>query len=1373
MKYILPILFTLFALSSSGQTDLHNFGEEITIANGTKVYISGDLNQYPNIRTLDVDSSSIFNRGEIFLKGDINGLTGKQFFRSDSMGLVVFEGNSLQHINGNHIRFFQAELNNPGGLILHNNIVLHDSLKLIDGNLNLNGEVLYLADSIGEGVVSGESNSSRIYGSNGYIETTRTIGDVLNENVAGLGLTIENLNTLGNTTLRRYHFPQTNAGDGSIEKFYTLDAFVGDEVEFRIDYLDVELNGLTETELDMWYSEDSTIWRRQISLNSASGNYVQDTIIVVSTPHVLTLAERYCDSPPVVDLGNSTQYLCAGQSVILDTELPGMEYRWNTLETTQSITVTTQGTYDVIVTDNNGCVGYDTVTIIEKPMPSPAFTAPFTCFNQSSVFTNTSSGADYYHWDFGDLLLLNDTSNLASPNFLYADTGLYEVTLITSTTFGCVDSIKNNMLIHPLPEVSFSMADNCEDSLISFTDGTTIDSPVGGMSYGLALFDWNFGDGQSSSTQNPGHVYTSSGTYNVELEVTSNAGCTNTITQPIIIHPNPVASFTNSQACENTDMIFTNTSSGASNYLWEFGDFTTSTNTSPNHFYGNNGNYSVDLTATSGFGCSHSVTQIVFVDSIPNASFSFSDDCENNSILFTNTSNNFSGSAGYEWSFGDGNTSNVASPTNTYSSAGNYVIELVVTAPNTCSDTSNSSITVFPKPIVSFSATDDCENEIISFVNNSTIGSGTMTYDWDFGDNNTSTLTSPIHSYPTNGNYTVKLIATSNEGCIDSTSSSITIFPNPIVNLGGTVSTCGPSLVLDAQNAGSSFLWSDNSTNSTLTATVDGEYWVQVTSPQSCITNDTVDVFLNITSIPNLGNDTTVCDSLILDAFAPSSTYTWSTGSTASSITALTSGQYWIDRVDQNSCPGSDTINVTINYSPVVELGADTTLCAYAPLALDAQNASNNILWNTGEVTSTISVDTSGVFEVIVTTLDGCVTSDSIDVTFNPVPAVWLGNDTSVCDQIMISPGSYNSYLWSTGGTASTETITTSGTHWLEVANVFNCVSRDSIDITVFDSPVLELGNDTAICYGQSIDLDAGSAASYLWSTGATTQNITANSSDWYSVTSTTGICSSTDSIEIIVDTLWDVDLGPDQYVCPNYGITLDAGITGWDYQWESLNNGVLGLDQTQLITESDMVWVTVTNPFGCTQIDTILVNDAPYPIVSEFLVATEIFPGDTVHFVPVSTDSITTYQWDFGDGVTSTDQFPWHVFYITDTFHVELIASNSYCSDTAVKPVIVSLLKDDLHFDFPLEEDTLSDINYVWMYPNPNSGNFTLVAQLKKEKDLSISFYNLSGKLIHRERNRAEFFKKEYEMYSLESGVYLIEIRVGLERKILKWVKL
>lgn len=255
-------------------------------------------------------------------------------------------------------------------------------------------------------------------------------------------------------------------------------------------------------------------------------------------------------------------------------------------------------------------------------------------------------------------------------------------------------------------------------------------------------------------------------------------------------------------------------------------------------------------------------------------------------------------------------------------------------------------------------------------------------YLWNTGATTQSVLVD------TTGTYAVTV--TSANGCTDNDAVNITIASYPVVNLGADTSLCGGSIILATSNAGNTFLWSNGSSLPFLTVTNSGTYSVTVTTPQQCTKSDTVVVAINTAPTVSLGADTTQCGgSILLDAGTANAanTITWNTGANGQTISATQTGTYSVVVTTPQNCSATDSVNVTINALPAVNLGADTTQCG-GDISLDAENAGATYAWSTLETTQKIMVDTTGSYSVVVTSSAGCTATDAINITINSIPTV-------------------------------------------------------------------------------------------------------------------------------------------------------------------------------------------------------------------------------------------------------------------------------------------------------------------------------------------------------------------------------------------------
>lgn len=213
----------------------------------------------------------------------------------------------------------------------------------------------------------------------------------------------------------------------------------------------------------------------------------------------------------------------------------------------------------------------------------------------------------------------------------------------------------------------------------------------------------------------------------------------------------------------------------------------------------------------------------------------------------------------------------------------------------------------------------------------------------------------------------------------------VILHPLPTIDIGNDTSLCmGNSLIIDAGSNGTTYLWNNNDTTQTITINGSGNYSVSIMDSNGCVNSDTINVIVNPLPEVDLGNDTSFCGVGILDAQNLGSTYIWNNGANTPTIVADVTGSYSVTVINSNLCYASDTIQVSILPSPIVNLGNDTIILSGASIILDANNSNATYLWSTGATTQTITVNTSGTYSVVVTNTGGCSSSDTVVVSMSP-----------------------------------------------------------------------------------------------------------------------------------------------------------------------------------------------------------------------------------------------------------------------------------------------------------------------------------------------------------------------------------------------------
>ena len=454
---------------------------------------------------------------------------------------------------------------------------------------------------------------------------------------------------------------------------------------------------------------------------------------------------------------------------------------------------TAAGSYNAsltVITDV-GCISNPTTKVVNlaaQPVANFGNSLP-TCIGSFVTFSDSSSissGAiTKWTWNFGDGSPPVIATTNTPQTHIYATTGPFTVTLLVEATGGCLSNVFSKPItIHPRPLANFALPNVCLPlGAASFTSTSTVATGT------IANYLWNFGNSQTATTQTAATTYSSTGPFNVTLTVTSNNGCVDdTIRILNTVYSQPLAAFTSlPEVCFGTTANFTDNSTAANStvtqWLWDFGDGTTSILQNPTKNYSAPGTYIVTLTCTSAIGCPSTVaTRTIVVNPLPTPNFNTSlPSCATRNITFTDISSANAGSiVKWTWDFADA-TNTVLTTGNpfihTYATAGTYNVTLQVETNKGCISTIlTKPVTVFVLPVAGFISPEIClVDPFAPFIDTSTIAVGTIaSWQWNFGDPNatilnpnTSLLQNPTHRYTTIGNYTASLIVISNQGCTD------------------------------------------------------------------------------------------------------------------------------------------------------------------------------------------------------------------------------------------------------------------------------------------------------------------------------------------------------------------------------------------------------------------------------------------------------------------------------------------------------------------------------------------------------------------------------------------------------------------------------
>ena len=457
-----------------------------------------------------------------------------------------------------------------------------------------------------------------------------------------------------------------------------------------------------------------------------------------------------------------------------------------------------------------------------------------------------------------------------------------------------------------------------------------------------------------------------------------------------------------------------------------------------------------------------------------------------------------------------------------------------------------------------------------------------------------------------------------------------------------------------------------------------------------CVAKDSVYIAIKAPDTTTTRSDTTLCVSfspIALNGTPGYTSYLWSTGSTATSILAGTSGLYWVYN-NQHCATKIDTFRVTYIPLPTLSLGPDVAFCIGDSLVLQSiQPPGTSYLWSTGSTIDSIHVLTSGTYWLQVN--NGCVVSDTVHVLISPFPNVDLGPDQFNClakPDTLKSLVSYTAptYLWNSGQTTDTIIVPTTGTYWLQVT-VAGCANTDTIHVTILYDTFTLANNDTAICRGKSVQtfLTANPAATFQWlptagilaSTSASPMITPDTTAKYFVHIMMAGCPDIIDSFLIDVQPNPTVYIGGGRSVCQFDTLHLHALVSP---QWYShyIFDWTPGtfLDDS---TVSDIVFnpgaggaikLVVTTPAGCMGADSGLLVVHPGNFAT-YDTSFNLCPGDSVQFTPTGG---VKYIWHPGMYLSdSTSSRPW-VHANTTQNYTAIAVSQFNCLDTIKANVIV-----------------------------------------------------------------------------------------------------
>lgn len=1019
-----------------------------------------------------------------------------------------------------------------------------------------------------------------------------------------------------------------------------------------------------------------------------------------------------------------------------------------------------------------------TFTVTIHPAPQPNFSVTDVCLGETSAFTDLSTIASgsiaQLEWDFGD----GSTPVISgSTTHLYATDGAFGVTLIATSDQNCTASTVQGTTVHAIPTASFSAAEVCEGLSTNFNN----------LSTGVVSASWDFGDGNTSTDVSPQHTYLNDGTFNVALTITGTGGCTANFSDNVEVLPAPVADFTVGLICSGQSVTFTNTSDPGS-YQWGFGNGQFSALPAPSATFNSAGDFDVSLSVQAANGCISTTTQTVTVSQTPDFTANVSNVLcfggNTGSIVITPTV----GTPDIFYSLNGGTPQLSQAFFNL--SATNY--NVTITDATGCS---NTQVVTVGQPNTSVVAAITNVSNVTcagGFDGSFAVAAGGGTAPFQYAIIPGNNQFSPVFTGRPAGTFDVRV--TDSNGCIFETQATIT---EPELLILSEVSSSGVScfgmadgtFTVSATGGTGTLLYAiegnQNQASPTFSGLSGGNYNVIVTDELGC--DDGINVLIeepglllfSVLSVENLICNATPTGTIAVGSASGTAPYTYSingaTPQESGLFPNLYAGSYSLATTDANGCTSSLQVTVTEPTPVSIQTVSVPTTCAGQPTGMIQVTGSGGTpayeFSINGGATFTPNTSIGGLLEgnYIVLALDanGCGATESVTVTGPPNP---FELDVDVQDIACAGFTNGSITLNGSGGTAPYFYSFNNGP--FDVVNEITDLNPGPVSYAAVDAsgclianfviisdPVnpIQIGNtliNGAACFGEA----SGSVAvlafggtgvfEYSSDNGQTYQNdnfMTGLAAGFYTVkVRDSNGCMASIEVEVTQPQPLSVQVAGQQNLNCDNGIngavtlSADGGTPTYVY---AINNGTFQTSNIFSLLAAGTYSLEVNDINGCSAFTTATIfaeGGVPVPSFSQLV------SGTAVQFINTSTNGIS-YLWDFGDGNTSTDISPIHLYAEHGIYTVTLTVTNE-CGDVQFSQLVSTI---------NIGIDDLAGVK-LNVYPNPSNGIFNLEID-GAGTTTAISVSDLTGREVYSTQAQPMLNRLNINLSELAKGSYLI----------------
>ncbi|MES2589829.1 MAG: T9SS type A sorting domain-containing protein [Bacteroidota bacterium] len=812
---------------------------------------------------------------------------------------------------------------------------------------------------------------------------------------------------------------------------------------------------------------------------------------------------------------------------------------------------------------------------------------------------------DYYTGSGGSGTPLFSGNNITTTQTIY----------VYKSNGPCFDESSFLVTINPIPAVNAGIDQTkCEGDNIVLT----------GSGSGGSIFTWDFG-------VTDGLAFThSSGFLTFTVTGTDTNGCVNTdqVNVDVFALPSVDAGF-DQTLCESDPLTLNG--GGAQSYTWD------NSVLDGIPFFPSVGTTNFTVIGTDINGCINTDQIGITVNALPIVDAGINQTvCENDLITLSG-----SGANSYSWDNGifDSNPFVLGVGVTTFTVTG--------TDFNGCNNTDQVDVTVNALPIV-FAGNDTtvCENQNVILH-----GTGASSYSWDNGVFDSIPFISGV------GTITYTLTATDLNGCFSTDQVDVIVNALPSVYAGIDETSCAGSSVTNSASGAVSYVW-DNGVidNVPFSAVLDTTiYTVFGTDINGCVGTDSKTVIAHPAANIGAGLDQTVCEGTLITLSSTGAQFmAWDNGvfDNTSFFQVPGTVTYTVNGTDFNGCSGSDQVSVTVNALPIVFAGNDTTVCENENVILHGIGASS-YSWDNGVFDSIPFISGVGTitYTLTATDLNGCFSTDQVDVIVNALPSVYAGIDETSCagSSVTNSASGAVSYVWDNGvidnvpfsAVLDTTIYTVFGT------DINGCVGTDSKTVIAHPAANIGAGLDQTVCEGTLITLSSTGAQFMAWDNGVFdntsffqvpgTVTYTVNGTDFNG-------CSGSDQVSVTVNALPSVDAGTNQSICENNTVIL-YGTGASSYSW---SNGVTDSIPFTSALGSVTYYLTGTDLNACSNTDSVVVTVNTLPVVDAG--NNQTLCENTS--ITLNGLGASTYSWDNGvvDGIAFTPTVGITNFVVTGT---------------------------------------------------------------------------------------------------------------------------